>query len=224
MKKTKKEIYIEAIYNLLEQRGVEALRMDDLAESIGVTKMTLYNNFKDKETLLEDILTYRTRIYFSYMSQQPSENMNAIEVLIKVLEFQRKHPIPHSVIFYRTFKSEYPDLYEKHLMHLKEMMASFIKRNIEQGVREGIYRSDFNPDDIMNYIMGTMNDMFCGWVEGVKDNLNLNITHRQFINYHIRGVANEKGLKILEQELQKMNESQEQQHEEQQETERQIND
>ncbi len=52
--------------------------------------------------------------------------------------------------------------------------------------------------------MGTMNDMFTGWVGGDKEGLDLNMTHRQFINYHIRGVANEKGLKILDEELKKL--------------------
>ncbi len=33
--------------------------MEEIAEKIGVTKMTLYNNFKDKEALLEEILSFR---------------------------------------------------------------------------------------------------------------------------------------------------------------------
>ena len=201
MKRPKKDAYIEAIHSLLVKRGVESLKMEDIAENIGVTKMTLYNNFRDKEALLEEILSYRGRHYFSFMSQIGGENLNAVQMLIKVLEFQSSHPMPDSVLFYRTFKRCYPEIFERHIVQLKDTMASFIKDNISQGVREGIYRDDFDPDDIITYIMGTMNDMFTGWVGGDKEALDLNMTHRQFINYHIRGVANEKGLEILKEEL-----------------------
>lgn len=203
MKKTKKDIYIEAIHTLFERKGGESLKMDEIAEKIGVTKMTLYNNFKDKETLLEEVLSFRCRRYFSFMSPLAGEKLNAVSMLIKVMEFQEQNPMPHSASFYRTFRNTYPEIYDRHLEHLKNIMASFIKDNIDHGVREGIYRDDFDKDAIITYVMGTMNDMFTGWISGVKDNLNLNLTHRQFINYHIRGVANEKGLKILEEELAK---------------------
>ena len=204
MKKSKKDIYIEAIHSLFEKRGVESLKMEEIAEKIGVTKMTLYNNFKDKEALLEEILSFRGRHYFSFMSRIGGDNLNAVQMLIKVLEFQSNHPMPDSVLFFRSFKKCYPDIFERHIVQLKDTMASFIKDNIIQGMREGIYRDDFDPDDIITYIMGTMNDMFTGWVGGDKEGLDLNMTHRQFINYHIRGVANEKGLKILDEELKKL--------------------
>ncbi len=201
MKRSKRDIYIEEIHALLEKRGVESLKMEDIAEKIGVTKMTLYNNFRDKEALLEEILSFRCRRYFSFMSRIEGDDLNAVQMLIKVLEFQSSHPMPDSALLYRTFKKCYPEIFARHIVQLKETMASFIKDNITQGVREGIYRDDFDPDDIITYIMGTMNDMFTGWVGGDKDALDLNMTHRQFINYHIRGVANERGLKILEEEL-----------------------
>ena len=204
MKKSKKDIYIEAIHSLFEKRGVESLKMEEIAEKIGVTKMTLYNNFKDKEALLEEILSFRGRHYFSFMSRIGGDNLNAVQMLIKVLEFQSNHPMPDSVLFYRTFKKCYPDIFERHIVQLKDTMASFIKDNIIQGMREGIYRDDFDPDDIITYIMGTMNDMFTGWVGGDKEGLDLNMPPRQFINSHIRGVANEKGLKILDEELKKL--------------------
>lgn len=195
---SKKDKYLEKIHTLFIECGVGGLKMEEIADKIGITKMTLYNNFSDKETLLREILSYRGRLYYSFFGGLKKEKLNAVEMLIKVLKFQEENPMPNSAIFYKSFKDFYPDRYNPHQQQLKSMMAMFIKMNIEQGRREAIYRDDFNSEEIITYIMGTMDAVFGSWVGGQGVELNLNFTHKQFINYHIRGVANEKGLKILE--------------------------
>lgn len=195
---SKKDKYLEKIHTLFIENGVGGLKMEEIAEKIGTTKMTLYNNFSDKETLLREILSYRGRLYYSFFGGLKNEKLNAVEMLIKVLKFQEDNPMPSSAIFYKSFKDFYPEIYSSHQQQLKSMMGMFIKMNIEQGRKEGIYREDFNSEEIITYIMGTMDAVFGSWVGGQGVELNLNFTHKQFINYHIRGVANEKGLKILE--------------------------
>lgn len=193
----KRDTYLEKIHALFIEHGVGDLTMEEIAKQIGVTKMTLYNNFKDKDNLINKVLIYRKNCHISYMTERSSGDKNAIDMLISVLEFQKNNPLPTSQIFYKSLKDNYPVQF----FHLQEMsrknMEKFIRDNMIQGVEEGIYRSDFDIDQIISYIITTMGSTLNQWVKKNRD-VNLNLTHEQFINYHIRGIANDKGIKILE--------------------------
>lgn len=52
-----KELLIAAALEVIESRGVNALRLDELAASVGVTKGSLYWHFKDRDDLIRAALT-----------------------------------------------------------------------------------------------------------------------------------------------------------------------
>ena len=197
---SKKDVYLKKIYALFEEYGVEGLTMEDIADRIGVSKMTLYNNFKDKETLIREILSYRQKGYIAYMEKLKGKKYNAIQMIIHVLQFQATNPLPSFGIFYRTFRKVYPKLYEMQQKHSRDVMISFIRDNMKQGIEEGIYRNDFNPGAIIVYITAIMGTVLNNKTDKALE-IDLNRTHMEFINYHIRGIANEKGVKILEKEF-----------------------
>lgn len=194
----KRDIYLEKIHALFIEYGVGDLTMDNIAKKVGITKMTLYNNFKDKDTLINEILIYRSKNHTKYMMQCLKDKKNAIEMLISVLEFQKNNPLPSSQIIYQSLRENYPRQFYYLQDISRKNMEKFIKDNMAQGIEEGIYRNNFDPEQIISYIIATMNSTLNQWVVKNK-NINLNLTHEQFINYHIRGIANEKGVKILEE-------------------------
>jgi len=74
--------------------------------------------------------------------------------------------------------------------------------NIRKGIREGLFRDDIDVDF-------TSRIYFTG-LTGVKDtdifpstNYEINAVNKQFIEYHIRSIATEKGLKTLKTAIEK---------------------
>ncbi len=201
---SKKEKYLEKIHTLFIEKGVKGLTMEDIAEAIHITKMTLYNNFQDKDHLLEEIISFRTKKYMSFRNINVSggEKRNAIDTLIDVLKFQQENPLQNSYLFYKTIKECYPKLYEQQRANFKIGLAHFIKSNIEQGIQEGIYRQDISGEQLTSYIIASMENVFKNWLSD-HSSIDLNNVHKQFIDYHIRGIANEKGIRILEERLKK---------------------
>jgi AcrR family transcriptional regulator len=49
---------LKAALDLLTERGIERTSMDAIAESSGVSKATIYKHWKDKETLLLEVMAY----------------------------------------------------------------------------------------------------------------------------------------------------------------------
>ena len=57
----KLEAIIDAAYDLFLDRGIAATPMDLVAERAGVSKMTVYANFRDKPTLLAAVFDHRRK-------------------------------------------------------------------------------------------------------------------------------------------------------------------
>ena len=58
--------WLSAALDILEQRGIEAVRVQSLAKILGVNKSGFYWHFKDREELLQSLLSY-----WSDLEEQP---------------------------------------------------------------------------------------------------------------------------------------------------------
>lgn len=193
----KKQVYLEAIYRVYLVKGFKDLKIEDVAEDIGITKMTLYNNFDSKNEIIKSVLSYRSNKYLKFIDNMDNSKNNAIDDLMSVLAFQDEFPLPEIPTFYLSFLKAYPRVYRLYKAKLRRILKLFIINNIKKGIEEGIYISDINSDNIANFAINTMDNMIDKWLNG-EVNLDLKTTHEHIITYHIRGIANQKGLKILE--------------------------
>lgn len=194
---TRREKYLEKIYALFSSESIDGLTISDIAEKIGVTKMTLYNNFKDKNELVVSVINYRSLRYIEYIGRQNNKDANAIDELKRVLEFQHQNPLPMVPHLYRALQSNYPEQFKQHEERFRVSLKNFIEQNIIRGQREDIYRSDVNAEEIASYLIMTMDNMINSTVKNGLE-VDLNQVHKNIIKYHIRGIANEKGLKIYD--------------------------
>lgn len=194
----KKDKYLDAIYKLIMQHGFNTLRMEEIAEKIGITKMTIYNNFVNKETLFKAIVSYRSNKFLDFLNAVGADQKNAVDELMAILVFQRENPFPEIPTYYESFLKANPRVFELYKAKFRRKLKLFVVNNINRGVVEGIYLQDVNAEDIANFSISTMDNMMDRWLKGAAK-MNLNTTHEHIIFYHIRGIANADGLKLLEE-------------------------
>ena len=179
---TRREKYLEQIYSIFCTENIEGLTMLDIAERINVTKMTLYNNFKDKNEIIEAIINYRSLKYIDYFDKANCESKNAIEVLMTVLEFQRKHPLMMVPHLYHTLSINYPEQFNSHEIRFRNSLKKFIKTNIIQGQEEDIFRADVDAEEISMHIIMAMGNMLSSALkDGVE--VDLNQVHNNIIKF-----------------------------------------
>jgi AcrR family transcriptional regulator len=81
-------LLIEAALEVIENEGVNALRLDALAASVGVTKGSLYWHFKDRDDLiraaLQEQMRRLTEASMSGVSEALSSSKNLAEYLVQV--------------------------------------------------------------------------------------------------------------------------------------------
>jgi len=83
-------------------------------------------------------------------------------------------------------------------------MHQSILENIKKGKEEGLYRSELNEEIIARMQVSRFMNMHEDELLSKNDIQRSEFIHELFI-YHIRGIANDKGLEVLEKTLQKIN-------------------
>lgn len=126
--------------------GIKSVTMDDLARELGISKKTIYLYFKDKNDLIESILTEQLNKDQHQCIEVREDAENAIESFYKVISMVTENMGRiHPSVFY-DLQKYHPKAWLKVEEHPKVFVREVIRRNIERGRLEGLYRNDFDEE------------------------------------------------------------------------------
>ena len=198
--KTELQSIIEKAHLLYMKYGIKSVSMDDVARELSMSKKTLYLHIKDKRDLVEKVLQHETKTRSATFEKAFYKSENAIDVLIKVNVFMGNMLKEKSLSFEFDLQKYYPDLFSQ-LSELKQKkMYENIFENMESGKKEGIYRKELKSNIIAGlYVTRISSSHFFDFLFNEKTKHSE--IHNEIIIYHIRGIANSKGLEILEEKI-----------------------
>ncbi len=138
---------VETTSAMLMRDGVLQLRMDDVARDMQVSKRTLYEIFGNKEELLVECMQRHCRLVTEQIEEEMRKEDDVLTVFLKHLRML----IEESRRAERTQFAEmekYPRLKQIFNEHIKDM-SERMRRFMEMGVRQGVFRDDVNMDVLM---------------------------------------------------------------------------
>lgn len=191
---------IAEITKLFMKLGIKSLTMEDIARHVGISKKTLYLFVSDKNDLVKKGISLMIEHEKQTLSSAREESVNAIDELIGVTkcvssEIGEIHP---SVIF--DLQKYHPQAWKLLENHKKAFIHSMMLDNLKRGIKEGYYRENINPEIIANIYIG-MVDNILNPENPINKTLSIDKMHTEIIRYHIRGIANDKGLTYLKEAL-----------------------
>ena len=191
---------IVSISTLFMKYGIKSVSMDDVSRELGISKKTLYQYFKDKDELVTKVVEHHAELLSGEMFKMVSENANAIEQLLKVSKFVSQYlkNINPSVTY--DLKKYYPQIWKNVNLNNRDYIFNQIKQNMINGIKEGLYRSDINIDIITHFYLFRM-EMSQTYEMIVENKYSYEEIFNTSFNYHIRGIANKKGLEYLEKKI-----------------------
>ncbi|CDN31227.1 TetR family transcriptional regulator [Mucinivorans hirudinis] len=202
---TKREEYLEQMLLLMEQYGVRGLTMEQIAQKLGITKRTLYNYFSDKQAMVTAIMDYFVEQRLLDIKQFiSSKELNAITIqttLMTCPELQHKKMSP---ILIRSIFENFPELFTKYDNLRRETVREFFVHNVEQGIEEGLYHRDFDPNIISQYIFRTFDSFWVDIMDKQEDKELLNNAFCQIFCCILRGLVTPQGSGILEPEIKRI--------------------
>lgn len=123
--------------------GIKAITMDMIAARLGISKRTLYENFKDKTELLLACLEKAEADRNERLGIYYTQRKNVIELLLNVHEDILRFMRNASPVYFIDMERYYPKVYNRYA-HEKEMHRQAIVDLLREGIGEGMIRSDIN--------------------------------------------------------------------------------
>lgn len=182
------------------QYGFKTFTMDDLAHNLGISKKTLYEQFASKQILVDACLDYalemtckRTELFFAgegsvieniFMRQKEIKNFFNMKSWRPLWELKRY----------------FPKTYERMDVAFAKSDALFIDQLIEKGLKEGFFRENIN---IKFYKQFYTQVQRLRSFENAFDEKDFPFweTVYTMMEYFLRIIVNEKGMKELERVL-----------------------
>ena len=191
---------IEAATKILPREGNLTVRMDDVAQELSVSKRTLYEIFSSKEALLIECLKNHMARISKLLDEEMNREDDVLTVFLKHLEIiiKESRETDHNRF---SDMDKYPRL-KKLFAEYIEDMKSQVRRFMELGVKQGVFRDDLN----MDVEMMAFNAM--GRVAGEEARKGT-YDYEQLINgtmvVLLRGIAAPKGMEKLDKYRYKSN-------------------
>jgi len=193
----------QKVYALYSKYGIKSITLDDIAREMGLSKKTLYQYFTDKNELVYAVFSYEKEHRMGCMGEIFSRKMNAIEETFAINRYVADMMKDFNPAMEYDLKKYYPDLYEKRRDAIIMNMYQRQLDNLNRGMKEGLYRNDITPEYIARlFILRMVNVHEVPCFD--KSDFFGPAFFREIFVYHIRGLASEKGLKVLEKELKKI--------------------
>ncbi len=191
---------LERVYELYNKFGIKSITMDDVSRELGISKKTLYQHVKDKADLVEKVMLTNTLKHRKSMYSIVDKNMNAIVELLEVNAYMNEMMKDHNPTLDYDLKKYYPDIYNRLMNETRRRMFESIKRNLEKGIKEGIYRKELDVDIISKLHMTRMEYKYSSDSFTLNE-LNSPSVIKEIFIYHLHGISNEEGVKVLNEKL-----------------------
>ena len=199
-----RERIIKESYLLFVRYGVKTT-MDDISKHMGISKRTIYENFKDKSELLSACIEHMAE-QAHYRAVEIFENSdNVLEAVLQMLYHQYARG-PQNFKYMMELGKYYPDVYKNHLIKSQEKKLQGMEELIRRGIAEGVFRDDVNPmlasfmfSEQANLIFSEQFQKFNEARDSSFDGFSEVSIFQNMVVTYMRGVSTAKGLEILEQ-------------------------
>lgn len=179
--------------------GIKSVTMDDFAGKLGISKKTLYQFVCDKSDLVQKTMKCHIEAEKKAVQEISRQNENAIDEIFAIGRHVLVHLSKMNPSAMYDLQKYHPEGWKMFVDYKNTFIYSCILSNIEKGIKQGLYRNDFNPDVVAKiYAARTeivvSQDVFPFPKYTVMD------VYAEYLKYHVRAIASEKGLNYLEKQ------------------------
>lgn len=182
--------------DLFRRYGVKSVTMDEIATQLGVSKKTIYQCFSDKNELVDAVIADILEYNRDYCTASQAEAQNAIHEVFLAMEslesmFANMNP---AIMF--DIERNHPATFKKFTKFKYDFLFDIIKKNIERGKEEELYRNEMNTDIIAKIrleciILPFSEKLF------PQNQFPLSFLHLQLIELFLFGMVTPKGYKLI---------------------------
>jgi AcrR family transcriptional regulator len=195
---------LETAEGLFRKYGVRSVTMTDISYQLGISKKTLYNVIENKEDLI-------SKIMLLYIEREKKESLeiatNATDALDEMLKIsvhvQRNiQDMNPSLLF--DLKKYHNKIWNVFESYRRDFILMLMEKNIERGIKEGIYRPEIDASIMSRIHVGTV-EIFSDEILLPPERFPRTRVHIEFALHFLHGLITEKGKRLFDEYLKHLN-------------------
>ena len=191
-----KELILDKTRELFLTIGFKSVTMDQIANAMGMSKKTIYNSFENKTELVKEVTSYMFNNITTGITEIKKTSNNPISEIYDINLFLIKYLKNESVSPLYQLEKYYPLIHKEINKKQFDFITKSTTLSLKNGIKLGLFRKDIQIDFISRlYFKGMI---------GIRDLdtfptklYNPAKLKIDFIEYHLRAIVTEKGLKQL---------------------------
>jgi TetR/AcrR family fatty acid metabolism transcriptional regulator len=157
---------LEAAVKIFARQGFHQSTIAQIAKEAGVADGTIYLYFKNKDDILVQFFSYRTKQVFESFREEVGRAETSSDKLRNLVhrhlaEFQRDRD---GAVVYQVETHQSSRLAEAQIKEMSKMYRDLISEIVEQGQQEGTIRKDLYVGLVKRFIIGAMDEVINTWL------------------------------------------------------------
>lgn len=192
-----KDRIIEETCKLFTKYGIRAVTMDAIASHIGISKRTIYENFRDKDELVLSVMTWLGTKNIEAIKKLEEESETVIHFSFKVIEMMRSLMESLNPLIFEDLH-KYHHLVERNTGRLRIQNNIVLSMPIvKRGIREGMFRPGINPD-LVNRAIHAIFQLTGDFNHFPREHFRREeVVRGVYLNY-LRGISTSRGVELID--------------------------
>ena len=146
----------EQAKTLFMKYGMRSVSMDDIAGELGMSKKTIYQYFADKDELVDAVVNQDIRDMQNDCNYCYNEAADAIEEIFLTMDRILGHFRDLNPMLLYDLQKFHFNSYKKFKENKDTVLLEIIRKNIQRGIEEGLYRPDLDVEILSRYRLESM--------------------------------------------------------------------
>ena len=200
---TQREKVIEHVAQVIVTLGVKSVRMDDVANEMGMSKRTLYEMFGDKEELLYQGIVYYMECRYAELSDQAKKLNNMLEILLHSIRSfcNNGHAGEVERRLTTNLKKFYPAVHERVQRYHADRGLSGLQYALDKCREEGYLDQTVDIELMARLFLTTSGMLMSGQDIVLPENITREEAFGAMVVNFLRGLASQKGLQVIDEIL-----------------------
>jgi len=182
---------LEAAVKVFAEQGFYQSTISKIAREAGVADGTIYLYFKNKDDILVQFFTYKTKLVFDRFREEVDRADNCYDKLRNLIrrhleEFQNDR---NMAVLYQAETHQNSRLVEEQIKEMSKLYLDIVSEIVEQGQEEGRIRKDIYVSLVKRFIIGGVDEVINTWLHsgGKYDLVSM---ADPLVDLFIRGIGN----------------------------------
>jgi TetR/AcrR family fatty acid metabolism transcriptional regulator len=181
---------LEAAVRIFARQGFHQSTIAQIAKEAGVADGTIYLYFKNKDDILVQFFSHRTKQVFESFREEVDRGQTSLDKLRNLInrhltEFQRDR---NGAVVYQVETHQSSRLAEEQIKEMSQMYRDLISEIVEQGQQEGQIRKDLYVGLVKRFIIGAVDEVINTWLHSNGEYDLVSMTE-PLVELFIRGIG-----------------------------------